>query len=71
MTKRVLEIEGYTVTPASRSDLRTIMVLGTDNCVVEFEDLTVAQYPRLISAFEADDSVAAYVVADKNGAYIC
>ena len=70
MKKRVLTIEGYTVTPATRSDYRTIMVLSSDNTVVEFEDLTVAQYPVLIRAFESDESVEAYVVSDKNGAYI-
>ena len=69
MTKRVLAIEGYNITPASRSDLRTIMVLTNDNCVTEFEDLNKAQYPVLISAFEADENVEAFVVADNKGAY--
>lgn len=69
MAKRVKAIEGYTITLATRSDYRTIMVLSSDNTVVEFEDLTCAQYPVLIRALEADESVTAYVVANHREVY--
>lgn len=68
MKKRRLSIEGYTISIPSKG-YHTIMVLRDDGLVTEFEELNRAQYPVLISAFEADDSVKAYVVADCNGAY--
>lgn len=67
MTKRVTKIEGYTLYPASRPGYKSIMVLSSDNTVVDFEDLNCAQYPVLIRALEADESVTAYVVSDHKG----
>lgn len=67
MKKRRLAIEGYTISIPSKG--YTIMVLRNDGLVTEFEELNSAQYPVLISAFEADDSIEAYVVADSHGAY--
>ena len=66
--KRRLAIEGYTISIPSKG-YYTIMVLRNDNCVTEFEELNSAQMPVLISAFEADDSIEAYVVADSHGPY--
>ena len=68
-TKRVLSIEGYSVSLPSKGN-RTILVLTVDNCVTEFEELNRAQYPILINAFESDENIINYVVADSNGAYL-
>lgn len=66
--KRVAAIEGYTISLPSKGN-HNIMVLGSDNCVVEFEELNRAEYPILIHAFEHDPSIVKYVVADCNGVY--
>lgn len=68
MAKRVLSIEGYTIS-TPRVGYYTILVdrLGD---VVEFEDLTDIQRYILIQGLEADEYVDAYVVANHNGAYI-
>jgi len=68
MAKRVLSIEGYTISTPSVG-YYTILVdrLGD---VVEFEDLTDIQRYILIQGLEADEYVDAYVVANHNGAYI-
>ena len=68
-TMRVLSIEGYSISLPSKGK-HNIMVLGSDNCVVEFEELNRAEYPILIHAFECDPSIIKYVVADSNGAYL-
>ena len=69
MTKRVLSIEGYSIEPA-KAGCQSIMVLSSDNTVVEFTDLNRAEYPVLLHAFEADPSIVKIVVADSKGAYI-
>ena len=66
--KRVAAIEGYSISLPSKGN-RNIMVLCSDNCVVEFEELNCAEYPILIQAFEHDPSIVKYVVADCNGVY--
>ena len=68
-TKRVLCIEGYSVSLPSKGK-RNIMVLCSDNCVIEFKELNRAEYPILIHAFECDPSIINYVVTDSNGAYL-
>lgn len=69
MTKRVLSIEGYSIEPA-KAGCQSIMVLSSDNTVVEFTDLNRAEFPVLLHAFEADPTIEKYVVADSKGAYI-
>ena len=67
--KRVLKIDGYTIDPV-KMGCHSIMVMTTDNCVVEFSDLNRAEYPVLLHAIENDDNVEKYVVADFYGAFI-
>ena len=69
MTKQVLKIEGYTIEPA-KTGCHSIMVLSSNNTVVEFSDLNRAEFPVLLHAFEADPTIEKYVVADSKGAYI-
>ena len=68
-SKRVLKIDGYTMNPA-RVGCHSIMILKSDNCVVEFEDLSRAEYPVLIHAFELDPTIIKIVVADSKGPFI-
>lgn len=69
MSKRVLSIEGYTMEPA-RKGTYSIMVLSSDNTVVEFSDLNRAEFPVLIHAFEADAAIEKIVVADSKGPFV-
>lgn len=67
--KRVLSIEGYTLNLPSKGN-HTIMVLSSDNTVVQFEELNRAEFPVLLHAFDNDPQIEKYVVADCNGAYL-
>lgn len=67
--KRVLSIEGYTLDLPSKGK-KTIMVLTTDNAVVQFEELNRAEFPILLHAFDNDPHIEKYVVADCHGAYL-
>ena len=67
--KRVLSIDGYTVDLPTKGK-KTIMVLSSDNTVVQFEELNCAEYPVLLHAIDNDPQIEKYVVADHNGAFL-
>ena len=66
-TKRVKALEGYTVTLPAKGRY-TVMAESFGN-VVEFEDLYPVQMSMLVSAFEADEAITAFVVANHEGPY--
>lgn len=67
-TKRVMSIDGYSIEIPAKGRY-TILAESFGN-VVEFEDLYPIQMSMLVSAFESDESITSYVVANHNGAYL-
>lgn len=61
--KRVVKLDGYTPYP-SRKGCYTFLVMGIDNCVVSFDNMTRAQMCVLWRAFDADESVLAYTITE-------
>lgn len=65
-SKRAAAIEGYTIgTPTAGN--YNILVLRSDNCATEFEELNRNEMSILIKAFESDDEIINFVVADSHG----
>ena len=67
VTKRVMAIEGYFIM-LPEPGYYTILAESYGN-VVEFEDLYPCQMSMLVSAFEADENITAYVVANHKGPF--
>lgn len=65
-SKRAASIDGYTIeTPTAGK--YNILVLRSDNCATEFEELNRNEMSILIKAFENDDAIINFVVADSHG----
>ena len=65
-SKRAASIEGYTIGTPSKG-YYNILVLRSDNCATEFEELNGNEMSILFKAFESDDEIINFVVADSHG----
>lgn len=62
--KRVDRLEGYYASCPTRKDLYTVLVMGVDGQVTEFDNIFGVQMVMLWQAFDQADNVEKYVIIE-------